>query len=433
LTPLLMLGADIPRGLLTSRSTRRPGLVSNVDLTASILQFYHAKLPAGVLGNPISARKAPDALAKLVAMNRQIMATHQARGPIIKGYLFVLAIGVLATLGVVLAGASARRLRVPAWTAQLRPLLIAGMLAPLVLLLAAAFNINGTLPAALLVVVISLGVAILLHRRVRDLRLIFVLVGGATVLALCADVLAGAPLLRKSIFSYDPMVGMRFYGIGNESNGALIGSALLAVFALLEYFRAARKWLIAAATCAIALAALIGAPGLGSDLGGILAVLAGFGVALLMARGSITRRALFGAFIAVAVVFTALLVYNLALPPDRQSHVGVAFTQAREYGAGMLLETAVRKWSMNLHLLQGWWWAPALGGLLAVIVAVFFRPADILREALRSHPLLNAAFAGNLAAMLVALCTNDSGVVMAAVGMIYLVAPLLLLIQAERD
>jgi len=184
---------------------------------------------------------------------------------------------------------------------------------------------------------------------------------------------------------------------------------------------------------AIALTAIIGAPGLGSDFGGIPAMLAGFGVALLMARGSITRRVLVGAFVAMALVFSALLAYNLALPPDRQSHVGAAFLQAREYGAGMLLETAVRKWSMNLHLLQSWWWAPALGGLLTLIVVIFFRPAAILRETLRSHPLLNAAFVGNLAAMLVALCTNDSGVVMAAVGMIYLVMPILLLIQVERD
>jgi len=433
LTPLLMLGADIPRGLLTSRSTRRAGLVLNVDLTASILHFYNAKSARGVLGNPITVRKGSDTLAKLAAMNKQITATHQARGPVINGYLFVLACGIIASLGVVLAGAPARRTGILAWTALLRPLLIAIMLVPPAFLAAAAFNINNTLPAALFVTVVSLGAAISLHRQVRDLRLILAIAGGATVLALCADLFAGAPLLRKSIFSYDPIVGMRFYGIGNESSGALIGSALLAVFALLDYFKAERKWLPAVAVGAIALTAIIGAPGLGSDFGGIPAMLAGFGVALLMARGSITRRVLVGAFVAMALVFSALLAYNLALPPDRQSHVGAAFLQAREYGAGMLLETAVRKWSMNLHLLQSWWWAPALGGLLTLIVVIFFRPAAILRETLRSHPLLNAAFVGNLAAMLVALCTNDSGVVMAAVGMIYLVMPILLLIQVERD
>jgi hypothetical protein len=93
----------------------------------------------------------------------------------------------------------------------------------------------------------------------------------------------------------------------------------------------------------------------------------------------------------------------------------------------------MRKWAMNLHLMKSSWWAFALVSLLTGLIVLFFRPAGILRRTLRPHPLLNAAFVGDLAAMLVALCTNDSGVVMAAVGMLYLSAPILLLIQAERD
>lgn len=433
LAPLLMLGTGIPRGLLASPSTRRPGLVLNMDLTASILDFFGVKPPQGVRGNAISAEDGSNLLARLAAMNRQMVATYTARGPIIKGYLFVLAFGILASLAVVLAGPRrVRRFRALAWTPLLSPLLIAVMLGPMVFLAAAALKVFGTFPIALFVTAVSLAAAYALHRWVRDLRLIFAVIG-ATALVLSLDVLAGVPLLRQSMYSYDPIAGIRFYGLGNESAGALIGTALLGVFALLDYFKASRWWLITAALFFLGLVVLDGAPGLGADFGGILAGLAGFGIALLKARGSITRRMLVAVFVAGAAIFTALLVYNLALPPERQSHLGTALTQAREHGAGLLLETAVRKWSMNLYLLKSSWWALALASLLAGIIVVFFRPAGILRQTLRSHPLLNAAFVGNLAAMMVALCTNDSGVVMAAVGMLYLSAPLLLLIQAERE
>jgi len=433
LAPLLMLGTGISRGLLTSSSTRRPGLVLNIDLTASVLRFFQAKSPPpGLRGNPITALPRTGSLPRLVAMNRQMVATYMARGPVIKGYLFVLAFSLFASLALVLAGTRVRRVRALAWTPLLRPLLIAVMLGPLVFLAAGALHIYNTLFTALFMTVVSLAAAGALHRWVRDLRLIFAVIG-ATALVLSLDVLAGVPLLRHSIFSYDPIAGIRFYGFGNESAGALIGTALLGVFALLDYFKASRWWLLPAGLFFLVLVVLDGAPMWGADFGGILAGLAGYGIALLKARGAITRRILIAAAITALVIFAALIVYNLAVPPDSQSHFGHAITQAREYGAGSLLDTAVRKWSMNLYLMQSSWWALALASLLTVVIVVFFRPSGILRQTLRPHPLLNAAFIGDLAAMLVGLCTNDSGVVMASVGMLYLSAPILLLIQAERD
>jgi len=432
LSPVVVLGSDVVAGMLTSPSTRRPGLVLNTDLTASVLQFFNAKPAAGLRGNPTMAIPSIGAFARLVTMNRQMVATYMARGPVIKGYIFVLAISLFTSLAMVLVGARLKRIRALAWMPLLRPLLTAVMLGPLVFLIAAALHISSTLPVALFVAAVSLAAAGALHRWVRDLRLIFAVIG-ITALALSIDVLSGVHLLRQSMYSYDPIAGIRFYGFGNESAGALIGTALLGVFALLDYCKAPRWWLIPAGLFFLVLVVLDGAPKWGADFGGILAGLAGYGIALLKARGKITRRMLITAAAGALVIFAALIVYNLMLPPSSQSHVGIALNQAREYGPGVLVQTAVRKWSMNLYLMQSSWWAVALASLLTVVIVVFFRPAGILRRTLRSHPLLNAAFVGDLAAMLVALCTNDSGVVMAAVGMLYLAAPLLLLILAERD
>lgn len=430
LSPMLMLGSDVLAGMLTSTSTRRPGLVLNTDLMATVLRFYNVPLPAGVHSSSTTVVPGIGSFTRLAAMNRQIVATYTARGPVVKGYLFVVGVSLLGVLALLLGGERARRYR--AWTPRLlRLLIVAVMLGPVIFLAAAALRIHGAWGAALFALVAAPAVAGALLRWVRDLRLIFAIVGGCTLL-LAVDVLAGAPLLRQSIFSYDPIAGIRFYGMGNESVGAVVGGVLLGVFALFEYRKAPQTWLYPAGALLLALVLLIGAPSLGANFGGILAALTGFSVALVMARGRVTPRLLAGTVAGACLVGAGLIALNVAISPSHQSHIGQVFALAQQGGDGVLLQTALRKWEMNLHIIERAWWGIALVAAAAVILALRNRHAGLLRRALAPYPLLSAAFAGNLAAMLVALFTNDSGVVMAAVGLLFLFGPLLLLMQEAQ-
>ena len=432
LSPVLMLGSDVLTGMLTSRSTRRPGLVLNTDLTATVLQFYHAPLPAGLRGSPTMVAPGIGAFSRLAAMNRQMVATYTARGPVVKGYLFAVAVALLGTLALLLAGERARRYRVLAPAPRLlRLLVIAVMLGPAVFLAAAAVHIHSVWGTTLFTLVTALAAAGALQRWVRDLRLVFAVIGACTLL-LAVDVLAGAPLLRQSIYSYDPIAGIRFYGMGNESAGALIGAVLLGVFALLEYRKAPRTWLLPAGALLLALVLLIGAPSLGANFGGILAALIGFSVALVKARGRVTPRVLAGTVAGACLVGAGLIALNVAISPDHQSHIGQVFVLAHQQGDGILVQTAQRKWEMNLRIIERAWWGIALIAAVVVFLMLRYRHADLLRRTLTPYPLLSAAFTGTLAAMLVALFTNDSGVVMAAVGFLFLFGPLLLLMQEAQ-
>ena len=55
LTPLLLVGSGIAPGLLTTKTTRYPGLVVNYDLTTTILQAFSLPPAMGMLGFPISS------------------------------------------------------------------------------------------------------------------------------------------------------------------------------------------------------------------------------------------------------------------------------------------------------------------------------------------------------------------------------------------
>ena len=65
------------------------------------------------------------------------------------------------------------------------------------------------------------------HRRIRSL-------GAAQTVVLVVDVLLGAPIIKNSILGYDPIVAARFYGIGNEYMGVLIGTTLIGTTGLLD-------------------------------------------------------------------------------------------------------------------------------------------------------------------------------------------------------
>jgi hypothetical protein len=63
---------------------------------------------------------------------------------------------------------------------------------------------------------------------------------------------------------------------------------------------------------------------------------------------------------------------------------------------------------------------------------LLYKPVNAVRKILAKHRLINAGLTGIAAFTLVGLLTNDAGVVMAATGLLYLVFPLILLVESER-
>ena len=102
------------------------------------------------------------------------------------------------------------------------------------------------------------------------------LVGFAPVIV---DGLLGGHLIRQSFLGYDPIIGARYYGIGNEYMGVVIGAVLLMVAAWLEWKRPTGRWVkIGTAFLFVFLVLYFAAPFWGTNAGGALAASAGFGV-----------------------------------------------------------------------------------------------------------------------------------------------------------
>jgi hypothetical protein len=415
LTPVISTLFPGGPGLLTSPSTRRPGLVTNTDVAATVLSFFGLAVPADSVGRPMTALATGGdprpALDRALARDD---ALEEARRQVFRAYAtFATAALWLGALTLFVGGLA------PAWTrAVMRGLLLGVLAVPLAAL------VGGALPAALsstLIVAAVIGLtallAVLAGAAARGRRGDAVLAGAVTAF-LVIDLLAGQHLLQWSTLSYSASAAARFYGIGNEYAGIAFGAALVTAAALAS--RRATRWRRPALAAGLLLvAALLGWPRFGANFGMTLSAAAGLGVfCLYLWRDRPSWRDL--AIIAGAVVVIGVVVVGAdLLARGGSSHVGLLIAAIRTEGWSAFTDVIVRKLSMNWLLMRvSQWTDVAVAALGVFAIAAIARPAAVLQATARWRwlvPASAACFAGAAASFLL----NDSGIVAAGLALCY--------------
>jgi len=427
LTPVVVFGAGVKPGLITSPTTRRPGIITNTDIAPTILKFFGLEPSVFMTGRAVYAVPGTDRLSTLVEMNRRIVFTFLARPVLSKGYVILQIIIIILAMAIMFL----RRRSAP----NLEPFLLGLTAVPLSLLLIAgvAFHsLTGYVLAAVGVTVVLVAVSLRLgFDRGLD-PFIFVCLG--TTLALSIDVATGANLIKNSVLGYDPMSGARYYGIGNEYMGILIGAAIIGFTALLQRFPRQRKpLLILVAASFAAVIYLMAAPQLGTNVGGGIAALAGLGVTFLGLSGfRLTRREVLAAVLGILVVMVGFVAFDLSRPPEAQSHIGRTANMIVRGGVGEIGKIIARKSAMNLKLIRYTLWSRVFLISLLALAVLFYRPLGVLQRIKENYPYLTQGFIGVLVGSIVALIFNDSGVVAAATMMIYAAATLIYLVIREN-
>lgn len=360
-----------------------------------------------MVGHSLRVDARPDGVPAALALDRGITSADRAQGPIF------MVLGPLAGIGVfgLILGAA---LGAPRTVRAAAGVLLALAAMPLGLLLAAGlWRAPWVAPAsgaALAVPALGLMAALaylcyLLGRR-RRLPPIVVLFC-ATVACLVLDGVAQQPLGRFSVLSGFMVSGIRFYGVGNEHMGVLIG---MLVTALLTMRVCAR---ISAPIC-LAVLLVIGLPALGANAGGLIAATAGFGACCMVASGrhATWPAAALWAVGGLALAFGLALMERLAAPAHI-SHIGDAIGGANEAGWGSLLGIAIRKATLNLRFALHPGAMAALVGF-GLVGWLARRPAAGLVDAVGTRwPGWRAAARPIMQAAAAAFLFNDSGVVAA--------------------
>lgn len=432
-------GASEPRGmgggLLTSPTTRRTGLAANTDIAPTILHWLGVEEP-GWAGRTLSVVPAEEVWEHLEALYDQITRIHKQRLPVIQPYFFVqLGAVLLSTAVLVFHNSLSRHLGVIVRVARWLHLALISF--PLALLLLPLFPPADALPAVwgqILVTALALTVAARVAAGRNDPVFAFTLLCTATALALAIDAAAGAPLMQRSHLGYDPIGGSRYYGIGNEYMGVLIGSAAVAAGGWLDKTRrpgepgVRRGPLGLVALSFAAIVFILASPVHGVNLGGTIAAVVGFGaLGALFVCGRITWRSAVLTLAALVVVIGLASLYDLGALNEGHSHVGGAIQQVSRSGADPLWTIFERKLAVNVRLIRLTIWSRAFFISLIAAIGLMIYPPRLMRRLVHTHRYLSLAIRGSLIAALTALAVNDSGIVAAATLMIPVVSTLLYL------
>ncbi|MFB0867546.1 hypothetical protein, partial [Paenibacillus oleatilyticus] len=237
LTPVIRWSSAITEGtLMSSATTRRPGLVAAVDVAPSLLGEFGLARPEGTIGLPIvsaeSGRDSRSPLAVLLSDMRQMANVYALRPTLLYGLAgYEVAVMLLGLIALRWAKPMGRLRR---WV---RGLLFSVLLAPGVLLALGwtAHMAKPLLAGLALAAPLALGMlAAAGSRGIPQLMYTLGWIGAATGALILLDGCTGAEAMKRSVLGYDPIVGARYYGIGNEFMGVLLGASLLGLSAWLQ-------------------------------------------------------------------------------------------------------------------------------------------------------------------------------------------------------
>jgi len=445
---VLAAGPRIGAGTLWSASTRQSGLVQLDDLSATVVAHVGAELPDSVGGSVLQRLPAATDASALTAERRAALVDADAasRGvsPVVQP-LFTTWGAIV--LGALLALLVARRRGLGSPAQRLRALQVVRQ----GLVVAAALPVATFLamllpwwraPASGVVLVAVTGAWTALVGAValrgpwgRSATGPSTAVATVTLVVLLVDVAAGSRLQISSPLGLNPVVGGRFYGVGNVTF-ALIAAALFLVVTSVATRLRERPAVAAGAVTLLGLVVLAvdAAPQWGADAGGPPALVPGLAVLGLAALGvRVTwRRALLVGGVTVAVVLVISLL-DWSRGPGARSHLG-RFVQTLLDGGGG--DVIVRKLQQNLDTLTGTSiFAYAVPVVLVLTWWSLLRPASVVARPvdplLRRVPLLRAGLLGLTLTVTVGLLVNDTGVAIPPVA--WLLAFPLVTAVALRD
>jgi len=143
-----------------------------------------------------------------------------------------------------------------------------------------------------------------------------------TALVLLVDQLAGARLQLSAPFGDNPLVAGRFHGMGNIAFGVTM-SALLLSLGVVAAGRSRRTAVGLVAGVGLVAIVIDGAPSLGDDLGGVVALVPALAVLLALVAGvRITRRRVVVVALAAVALAVAVGLVDYSRPEDHQTHAG---------------------------------------------------------------------------------------------------------------
>jgi hypothetical protein len=431
---IAMTGPHFGAGTLESSSTRQPGLVQLTDLTPTILQHLGIPQPASLGGTPLrfvpagqsSDQSANLRLRALLDYDEASHKVHSLVEPFFYGWA-LLQLALYLTAAVLWKRRWGRESQRQLLLRITRRVAIIAATVPVSTFLANLlpwwrFSVPlVSVVASVALFATAISALALLGPWRQKLFGPLVVVCVTTMAVLTLDVMTGSRLQLSSLMGLQPILGGRFYGMGNVTFALFATATLMLCVAVSNHLvTTPRPRDAAAAVAAIGMGAVIvdASPSWGSDLGGPTALLpAVILLVLAILQIRLTWRVLLAMGGGIGGFLVLLGLLDWLRPVESRSHLG-RFVQTLLDGGAW--DVIVRKLGQNATLFFDNPLSLLIPVGLVVIAYILARPtwwaAAPLRPSFARIQLLRPGLIAIMVMWVIGFALNDSGAAIPAVG-----------------
>lgn len=423
LSPVIKIEGD-GKGVLSSATTRRNGIVGNVDIGADILSKYNLKSNL-IIGKSFNHIKKDDGIDFLKNEFEKIVSINTMRTNIVNLFVSIITISWVASMLILIL-----KDRIPIKNKAflfrvLKELIKLGLVMPLAFLTAPLFNFTtqSGITIAILIMVVLMHILAHLFFKGNDLKQIC-FYSMAIITIITIDSICGTYLMKNNIMSYDAIVGARYYGIGNEYEGITIASVILGLSVLIHYKKVS-KWLASILLLVILIPSAH--PAMGANVGGALSeFVAYFTFVLLLFNIKLDIKR----FILICIGAVCLVggFATIDIISGSESHLSLFINQILVNGPSAIFQTFGRKIATNIKLAQSSIWVNILLVGILIVSGLTFKPNKHLYNLKDKYPIIFKGFIASVVGCITTLLVNDSGIVSASTASIYILVPLIILI-----
>lgn len=425
LTPFIMSNSDTKSGLLTSDTTRREGLIANFDFTPTLLNYFDIS-DTSFSGSVIKSIDSDDTGELLLKNEQDFLFLRKYRK--IFHWTFIIFAGI-TLFGLFIS-------KFTKWNVLpkkvLTQLSLTTLTIPITMMLVSLIGYKSIILDILFVVIGAFLIEFILKKILKNDLKVISIVSFATSLFLLIDIFFIEKLMIVSPLGSDAIAGGRFYGIGNDYMGILLGSTLLGIFTLFSIYKV-RKERIAIFTVLYMLVSIIAlSPFFGANVGGTLSAMFVTLIALIFIldkKFSIKRIFAIGTIVLIMVILLSAFDMNFNPNP---THAGKALEGLLSDGLSKFIEIVTIKLDQVFwNLAHASWNIILFLEVILIFLLYNFKKQQLINLNSKFKRLLNGFLVILIGGVIVFLF-NDTGTIAAAIMLLYSFIPLGLIMNKEE-
>ncbi|MEB1808940.1 MAG: hypothetical protein LPK26_16910 [Bacillaceae bacterium] len=412
LSPFYYWGGSLEQPFeLYSETTKQRYIISNVDIVPTILSAFALQVPSSLPGTPLNQVEILDANydhEDVVDNVNWIFKIYSTRSVILSSYITLLVL-MLISVGILLW----RQKTSPRWINAGKIILLAAVSSPIwYLFLSKVLLYVHSGYYFWLLTILSILLAWLL---LKFTKYPLVVLGAIQFTVITIDLWMGSPLMQRSYLGYDPIIGARYYGIGNEYAGVYMISGLLM---LIPFWKASKRTFLIVTTVLFGfLIYMLGSSHLGTNAGATLSAGIAWGFIAVKHSSLMKRWKVWLPILLVAIpVFSLILLFLLQMS-GKPTHIGYAFERILSGDFSYMFDVIKRKLQMNWKIFKFSNWTQLFVTSYILMGIILWRQKNWIKNE-REKDILQAMLVTSVALLLL----NDSGVVAAATSMFLIVA-----------